>query len=97
MLDNDLKEALNGIIKAELSPVKFLRNLKASTYVIKWYVDLRLNGIILRLDRSRTRTIPNQTSRAGNQRIVKRMELIQDQQHRIIELFRHVRLNKRLN
>ena len=62
MLDNDLKEALTGIIKAELSPV------------------------IERLDRLELEQGQIKQAVLETNEIVKRLEVVQEQQHRIIEL-----------
>ncbi|MDQ0891956.1 uncharacterized protein (UPF0335 family) [Paenibacillus sp. V4I9] len=62
MLDNDLKEALTTLLRAELSPV------------------------IERLDRLELEQAQIKQAVLETNETVKRMELIQEQQHTIIEL-----------
>ncbi|MDQ0872161.1 uncharacterized protein (UPF0335 family) [Paenibacillus sp. V4I3] len=62
MLDNDLKEALSALLRAELSPV------------------------IERLDRLELEQAQIKQAVLETNETVKRMELIQEQQHTIIEL-----------
>ncbi|WP_244937212.1 hypothetical protein [Paenibacillus alginolyticus] len=62
MLDNDLKEALSALLRAELSPV------------------------IERLDRLELEQVQIKQAVLETNETVKRMELIQEQQHTIIEL-----------
>ncbi|MDQ0918566.1 hypothetical protein [Paenibacillus sp. V4I5] len=62
MLDNDLKEALTALLRAELSPV------------------------IDRLDRMELEQAQIKQAVLETNETVKRMELIQEQQHTIIEL-----------
>ncbi|WP_261303466.1 hypothetical protein [Paenibacillus andongensis] len=62
MLDNDLKEALSELLRAELSPV------------------------IERLDRLELEQAQIKQAVLETNETVKRMELIQEQQHTIIEL-----------
>ncbi|WP_246362886.1 hypothetical protein [Paenibacillus alba] len=76
MLDNDLKEALSALLKAELSPV--VERLNG--------IDSRLNGIDSRLDRLELEQSQIKQAVLETNDTVKRMELIQEQQHTIIEL-----------
>ncbi|UKS26122.1 hypothetical protein LOZ80_32005 [Paenibacillus sp. HWE-109] len=69
MLDNDLKEALSVLLKAELSPV----------------IE-KLNGIDSRLDKLELEQSQIKQAVLETNKTVKRMELIQEQQHSIIEL-----------
>lgn len=62
MLDNDFKEALSALLRAELSPV------------------------IERLDRLELEQAQIKQAVLETNETVKRMELIQEQQHTIIEL-----------
>lgn len=69
MLDNDLKEALSELLKAELSPVLE-----------------RLDGIDNRLERLELEQTQIKQAVLETNETVKRIEVIQEQQHRIIEL-----------
>lgn len=76
MLDNDLKEALTALLKAELSPV----------IVRLDRIDSRLDGIDSRLDRLELEQTQIKQAVLETNETVKRIEVIQEQQHRIIEL-----------
>ncbi|KRF33984.1 hypothetical protein [Paenibacillus sp. Soil787] len=75
-MDNDLKEALTALLKAELSPV-FERLDR---------IDGRLDGIDNRLDRLELEQAQIKQAVLETNETVKRIEVIQEQQHRIIEL-----------
>lgn len=76
MLDNDLKEALTALLKAELSPV--IERLDG--------IDGRLDGIDNRLDRLELEQTQIKQAVLETNETVKRMEVIQEQQHTIIDL-----------
>lgn len=68
-MDNELKESLTTILRAELSPV-----------------FERLDGIGSRLDRIEFEQSQIKQAVLETNEIVKRLEVVQEQQHRIIEL-----------
>ncbi|NOU66766.1 hypothetical protein GC096_22220 [Paenibacillus sp. LMG 31461] len=72
-MDNDLKDALTAILKAELSPLLI-------------GIDSRLDGIDSRLDRLELEQSQIKQAVLETNEIVKRLENVQEQQHRIIEL-----------
>lgn len=82
-MDNDLKEALTTIIKAELSPV--IERLDGIDSRLDG-IDSRLNGIDSRLDRIEFEQSQIKQAVLETNEIVKRLEVVQEQQHRIIEL-----------
>jgi archaellum component FlaC len=83
MLDNDLKEALTALLKAELSPV--IERLDGIDNRLG-SIDGRLNGIDNRLDRLELEQAQIKQAVLETNETVKRIEVIQEQQHRIIEL-----------
>ncbi|WP_246309775.1 hypothetical protein [Paenibacillus alginolyticus] len=83
MLDNDLKEALTELLKAELSPV--IERLDGIDNRLG-SIDGRLDGIDNRLDRLELEQAQIKQAVLETNETVKRIEVIQEQQHRIIEL-----------
>ncbi|MCY9696111.1 hypothetical protein [Paenibacillus alginolyticus] len=83
MLDNDLKEALTALLKAELSPV--IERLDGIDNRLG-SIDGRLDGIDNRLDRLELEQAQIKQAVLETNETVKRIEVIQEQQHRIIEL-----------
>jgi archaellum component FlaC len=83
MLDNDLKETLSALLKAELAPV-----MERLDGIDKRFdgIDNRLDGIDNRLDRLESEQNQIKQAVLETNETVKRMEVIQEQQHRIIEL-----------
>lgn len=76
MLDSELKETLTVLLKAELSPV-----MEQFDGIYK-----RLDGIDNRLDRLELEQTQIKQAVLETNETVKRIEVIQEQQHRIIEL-----------
>ncbi|OAS14539.1 hypothetical protein [Paenibacillus oryzisoli] len=75
-MENELKDALTAILKAELSPV-----------LVRFDgIDSRLDGIDTRLDRLELEQSQIKQAVLETNEIVKRLENVQEQQHRIIEL-----------
>ncbi|NRF93639.1 hypothetical protein HQN89_22090 [Paenibacillus frigoriresistens] len=82
-MDNDLKEALTELLKAELSPV--IERLDGIDNRLG-SIDGRLDGIDNRLDRLELEQAQIKQAVLETNETVKRIEVIQEQQHRIIEL-----------
>ncbi|MEC0143027.1 hypothetical protein [Paenibacillus alginolyticus] len=82
-MDNDLKEALTALLKAELSPV--IERLDGIDNRLG-SIDGRLDGIDNRLDRLELEQAQIKQAVLETNETVKRIEVIQEQQHRIIEL-----------
>ncbi|MBP1965788.1 hypothetical protein [Paenibacillus aceris] len=96
-MDNDLKEALSALLKAELVPVfKELGGINDQLAGFKDQLgginsrldgmDQRLDGMDQRLDRIELEQTQTKQAVLETNETVKRFELIQEQQHSIIEL-----------
>ncbi|KQX63847.1 hypothetical protein ASD40_29365 [Paenibacillus sp. Root444D2] len=90
MLESELKETLTALLRAELSPVierlDGIDNRLGSIDGRLDGIDNRLDGIDNRLDRLELEQAQIKQAVLETNETVKRNEVIQEQQHRIIEL-----------
>ncbi|WP_156396833.1 hypothetical protein [Paenibacillus sp. Soil724D2] len=83
MLESELKDTLTALLRAELSPV--IERLDGIDNRLG-SIDGRLDGIDNRLDRLELEQAQIKQAVLETNETVKRIEVIQEQQHRIIEL-----------